>query len=205
MEIITERLRLREFVCDDWRAVLDYQRDPRYLRYYPWCDRTEDDARAFVGLFLDWQREIPRRRYQLAITRGSDHRLIGNCGIRCNPDKVTQAELGYELNPDHWGQGYATEAAAAILEFAFRQLELQRITSWCIADNVASARVLERLGFQMQRRSHAAEFFKGRWWDTLHYTLTADQWHDRATIVYIETDSTDDSQTGRNNAQSSPF
>ena len=196
---------MREFVRDDWRAVLDYQRDPRYLRYYPWCYRTEDDARAFVGLFLDWQREIPRRRYQLAITRGSDHRLIGNCGIRCNPDKVTQAELGYELNPDHWGQGYATEAAAAILEFAFRQLELQRITSWCIADNVASGRVLERLGFQMQRRSHAAEFFKGRWWDTLHYTLTADQWHDRATIVYIETDSTDDSQNRRNNAQSNPF
>ena len=196
---------MREFVRDDWRAVLDYQRDPRYLRYYPWTDRTENDARDFVRMFLDWQGERPRRRFQLAVTRRCDNRLIGNCGIRSAQANDDEAEIGYELDPDHWGLGYATEAAAAILEFAFRQLELQRITSWCIADNVASVRVLERLGFQMQRRSCAAEFFKGRWWDTLHYTLTADQWHDRAAIVYIETDSTDDSQTGRNNAQSSPF
>ena len=205
MQILTERLRLHEFAQDDWRAVLDYQRDPRYLRYYPWCDRTEEDATAFVGMFLAWQRETPRRRYQLAITQRSDNQLIGNCGIRLNSDDPAEVELGYELNPDCWGRGYATEAASAMVHFAFRQLGLQRITSWCIADNVASARVLERLGFRLQRRSRGTEHFKGRWWDTLHYTLTADQWHDRATIVYIETDSTDDSQNRRNNAQSNPF
>ena len=194
MHITTERLCLREFVHDDWRAVLDYQRDPRYLRYYPWTDRTGDDARAFVGMFVDWHDEQPRRRFQLAIVRRSDGRLIGNCGIRRKPGDEEEAELGYELNPDCWGHGYAIEAATAMVRFGFRALGLERITSWCIADNTASARVLERLGFRFQKRLSRQEYFKGRWWDTLSYVLTADQWHHLAGIVYIATDSTTDCQ-----------
>lgn len=192
MQITTERLRLREFAQDDWRAVLDYQRDPRYLRYYPWSDRTEDDARAFVQMFLDWQREQPRRRFQLAIIRRDDGRLIGNCGIRCAPDNGAEADIGYELNPDCWGQGYATEAAAGVVQFGFGVLGLQRITSWCIADNEASARVLERLGFRFEQRLRQQEYYKGRWWDTLTFSLPADEWQDCSGIVYIETGSTTD-------------
>ncbi len=188
MQITTERLRLREFAQDDWRAVLDYQRDPRYLRYYPWTDRTEDDAHDFVRMFLDWQDERPRRRFQLEITRRSDGRLIGNCGIRRAPDNDDEAEIGYELNPDHWGQGYASEAAAAVIQFGLNDLGLQCITSWCIADNVASARVLDRLGFRLESRLCRHQHFKGRWWDTLTYVLSAGEWQRPPAIVYIESD-----------------
>ena len=205
MLIETGRLRLREFECSDWRAVLDYQRDPRYLRYYPWVDRTEADVREFVGMFLGWQGEMPRRRFQLGIARRSDGLLIGNCGIRRHPDNDTEAEIGYELNPDCWGNGYATEAAAAMVEFGFRHLGLERITSWCIADNAASARVLERLGFGREGRVVQSEYFKGRWWDALTFSLTADEWQGKPAIVYIETaienDSQTDSDTRRNDAQ----
>ena len=201
MQIITERLRLRDFAPDDWRAVLDYQRDPRYLRYYPWTDRTEDDARDFVRMFLDWQDERPRRRFQLAIERLCDGRLIGNCGIRRNSENDHQAEIGYELNPNCWGQGYATEAAAAMAQLGYDHLGLQRITSWCIAENAASARVLERLGFRPEERLPQAEYFKGRWWDTLTFSLTADEWQSNPVIIYIESDQLTDSDTRRNNAQ----
>ena len=176
MELLTERLRLREFEADDWRAVLDYQRDPLYLRYYPWEDRSEADARAFVGMFLGWQTERPRRRFQLAIARRDDDSLIGNCGIRRKPDNEWEADIGYELSPQHWGQGYAMEAARAVVEFGFADLGLQRISSWCIADNIASARALERLGFRQESRLRRNEFFKGRWWDTLLYALLAEEW-----------------------------
>ena len=176
MPITTERLILREFGADDWRAVLDYQRDPLYLRFYPWEDRSEADARAFVEMFREWQSEVPRRRFQLAIILREDGRLIGNCGIRRKPDNDWEADLGYELSPQYWGHGYATEAARAMVDFGFRQLDLQRISSWCIADNVASARVLERLGFVQEGRLRRNEFFKGRWWDTLLYALLAEEW-----------------------------
>ena len=168
--------------------MLDYQRDPRYLRYYPWTQRAEGDVRGFVGMFLDWQDERPRRRFQLAIVRRDDRRLIGNCGIRRAPDNDDEAELGYELNPNRWGQGYATEAASAMVQFGFKELGLQRVTSWCIADNTASSRVLERLGFRLESRLRRQQHFKGQWWDTLAYVLTADEWQRPKSIVYIESD-----------------
>ena len=63
MRITTDRLVLREFVTDDWRDVLAYQSDPRYLRFYAWTDRTEADARDFVQMFLDQQAERSCRKF----------------------------------------------------------------------------------------------------------------------------------------------
>ena len=176
MQITTERLVLREFGADDWRAVLEYQRDPLYLRYYPWEDRSEAHVRDFVEIFRGWQTEQPRRRFQLAIILRKDGRLIGNCGIRRKLDNDWEADIGYELSPHHWGCGYASEAARAMVDFGFRELGLRRISSWCIADNVASVRVLERLGFLLEGRLRSNEFFKGRWWDTLLYAVLAEEW-----------------------------
>ena len=183
MQLTTERLVLREFREDDWRAVLDYQRDPLYLRYYPWEDRNEADVKAFVDMFRGWQEEQPRRRFQLAIVRREDGGLIGNCGLRRKPGNEWEADIGYELSPKHWGHGYATEAARAMVGFGFAELGLQRISSWCIADNVASARVLERLGFVREGRLRRNEYFKGRWWDTLLYALLAEEWRDAAQVA----------------------
>ena len=152
MQLITPRLVLREFVEEDWQAVLAYQRSPDYLRYYPWADRTEADARAFVKMFLEERRETVRRRFQLAIILGPDGRLIGNCGIRRKPGNDWEADIGYELDPQFWGNGFATEAARAVVNFGFRELGLHRISSWCIADNAASVRVLGRLGLRHFQR-----------------------------------------------------
>ena len=183
MQLTTERLVLREFREDDWRAVLDYQRDPLHLRYYPWEDRNEADVKAFVDMFRGWQEEQPRRRFQLAIVRREDGGLIGNCGLRRKPGNEWEADIGYELSPKHWGHGYATEAARAMVGFGFAELGLQRISSWCIADNVASARVLERLGFVREGRLRRNEYFKGRWWDTLLYALLEEEWRDAAQVA----------------------
>ncbi len=157
MHITTDRLILRDFVADDGTEVLAYQRDPRYLRFYPWTDRSTDDVRAFVQMFLDQQAEEPRRKFQLAITLPEDGRLIGTCGIRRKPDNDSEGDIGYELAPEFWGRGYATEAAAAMVAYGFSELGLHRISSWCIADNVASARVLEKVGLQLEGRLRESE------------------------------------------------
>ena len=176
MRIVTERLILREFVVGDWPDVLAYQRDPRYLRFYAWTDRTEGEVRDFVQMFVDQQADQPRRKFQLAITLPDSGRLIGNCGIRRNADNDWEADIGYELAPEHWGRGYATEAALAIVSCGFRELGLHRISSWCIADNTASARVLERVELRLEGRLRENEYFKGRWWDTLLYGLLESEW-----------------------------
>jgi RimJ/RimL family protein N-acetyltransferase len=179
MELATERLILREFRENDWPDVLAYQVDPRYLRYYAWRERTPEAVRAFVQMFLDQQREQPRLRYQLAVTLGSNHQLIGNCGIRMASVDAYEGDVGYELAPVHWGYGYATEAARAIVHFGFTELGLHRIWARCIADNVGSARVLCKLGMRCEGRLRENEYFKGRWWDTLLYAILDREWKER--------------------------
>jgi RimJ/RimL family protein N-acetyltransferase len=177
MELTTERLSLREFNEYDWPDVLAYQTDSLYLRYSPWTERTPEVVQAFVQVFLAQQHEQPRSKFQLAIVLKSSHQLIGTCGIRMESADAYEADIGYELSPTYWGQGYATEAARAIVQFGFTELRVHRIWSWCIADNVGSARVLEKLGMRPEGRQREKEYFKGRWWDTLLFAMLDEEWH----------------------------
>lgn len=176
MELRTERLLLREFAPGDWPAVLAYQSDPRYLRFYAWEGRAEADVRAFVAMFVGWQGEQPRTKYQFALVLPETGRLIGNCGIRVNDPAAREANIGYELDPDYWGRGYATEAARAVLVFGFDSLGLHRVWARCVADNAASAHVLEQLGLRREGRLREHEYFKGRWWDELLYAILDREW-----------------------------
>jgi [ribosomal protein S5]-alanine N-acetyltransferase len=176
MHLTTERLVLREFVASDWQAVLAYQSNPLYLRYYEWNERTPEAVREFIQMFLTHQQEVPRTKFQLAVTLKVSGELIGNCGIRMRSADAYEADIGYELDPRHWGQGYATEAARAIVAFGFTQFQLHRIWSWCVADNVGSAHVLEKLGMRQEGHLRENEYFKGRWWDTLMYGLLDHEW-----------------------------
>jgi len=176
MKLETERLILRDFVEDDWHEVLTYQSDPLYLRYYEWTERTPDAVQEFVGWFLDYQKQEPRIKFQLAITLKSNNQLIGNCGIRMETANAPQADIGYELDPKHWNHGYATEAAHAIVDFGFSSFNLHRVWSWCVADNLGSAHILEKLGMHLEGRLRENEYYKGRWWDTLMYAILADEW-----------------------------
>lgn len=171
MELATERLILREFEPDDWRRVHAYQADERYLRFNEWTHRTPEDVRAFVRRFIDQQDERPRVNMQLAVTLAGE--LIGNCGIRV---KGAVADIGYELAPDVWGNGYATEAARAIVRYGFAECGLHRISARCIADNTASGRVLEKLGMRCEARLRAHESFKGRTWDSLVFAVLRSEW-----------------------------
>ena len=176
MELITERLILREFKQSDWPEILAYQSDPLYLRYYDWTGRTPEAVQDFVEMFLMNQQESPRTKFQLAIVLKSTQELIGNCGIRMKSAGAQEGDIGYELSPKHWNQGYATEAARAIVAFGFLQLKLHRIWSWCIADNVGSAHVLQKLGMRPEGRLRENEYFKGRWWDTLLFGMLDYEW-----------------------------
>ena len=176
MRLETERLILREFTPDDWLTVWEYQREPRYLRYYEWADRTQEDVRAFIERFIAHQQARPRIRFQLAVVIKSGGELIGNCGIRRDSIDSHEADIGYELAPQHWGQGYATEAARAIVAFGFSELGLHRISAECVLDNAGSIRVLRKAGMQLEGQLRHKEYYKGRWWDRLLFAVLEDEW-----------------------------
>jgi len=176
MKLETERLILRDFVKEDWGRVLEYQSDPLYLRYNKWTERTPEAAQEFVGWFLDQQIQTPRIKYQLAVVLKSINQLIGNCGVRMEKANDVEANIGYELNPQYWNYGYATEAAHAVVDFGFQHFGVHRIWADLVADNVGSAHVLEKLGMKLEGRLREKTYFKRRWWDALVYAILADEW-----------------------------
>ncbi len=176
MLLETERLILREFVEEDWQAVLAYQSDPQYLRYYHWSDRSPGAVRAFVKMFLEFQRERPRTKFQLAVIYKEDEQLIGNCGIRINDPDLREANIGYELSSHYWGQGIATEAARALLRFGFEELQMHRIYATTLSANTGSAKVMAKLGMRLEAHELEKEYVKGRWFDSLTYAMLEREW-----------------------------
>lgn len=143
MFIRSARLFLRPAWPEDWaelHAAIDDAAIVRNLARAPWPYRA-DDARAFVSRTQD-----PRHPDFLVTMPGADGaRIIGCAGIA--PGEDGAVELGYWIARDHWGQGYATEAARAVLSVA-RALGHDRIEASHFLDNPASGRVLQRLGFK---------------------------------------------------------
>ncbi|BAY76426.1 GCN5-related N-acetyltransferase [Nostoc linckia NIES-25] len=176
MIIETNRLLMREFIEADWQLVFAYQSNPLYLLYSDWTHRTQNDVCEFVQMFISQQKEEPRTKFQLAVVLKEENRLIGNCGIRVNDSELGEANIGYELNPQYWGRGYATEAVQAILKFGFEELKMHRIWSWCVAENIASFRVLEKIGMRREGYLREKEFIKGRWYDNFIYAILENEW-----------------------------
>ena len=105
---------------------------------------TEDDGCAFIlKVAQGW---ASREDLAFAILRKSDAAYIGTCGV--HPSRGW--EFGYWLGRPYWGQGYATEAAARVVQFAFEELKAERLAAGWYFDNPASGRVLEKLGFVLE-------------------------------------------------------
>ncbi|HYI01987.1 GNAT family N-acetyltransferase, partial [Hyalangium sp.] len=105
-----------------------------------------DDVRVFVELLCRWAQELPRTKYQLAMTLGGA--LIGTCGVRKDSPDREDAEWGCELDPAQWGQGYAHEASRAIIAFGFETLQLRRIWARTSPENARAVRLAEDLGLR---------------------------------------------------------
>ncbi|MFC7496512.1 MULTISPECIES: GNAT family N-acetyltransferase [unclassified Nocardioides] len=142
----TARLRLRPFVDADADALFALQSNARVLRYWdspPWSEREVADR--FIARCRQMAADGTGAR--LVIDRSTDGEFLGWCGLsQWNPGHRS-ASLTYCLTEAAWGHGCATEAARALLEWAFDTLDLNRVQAEADTRNAASARVLEKLGF----------------------------------------------------------
>ena len=121
---------------------------------------------------------FPRRatRSLLGLERRSDRRLIGEVSLIWRSLADRHAEIGYIVHPDAQGQGYATEAAAALLDFGFGTVDLHRIYARCDARNDRSARVMRRLGMRQEAYLREHTFHKGRWADEQVWAILVHEW-----------------------------
>ncbi len=152
MEKLTERLLLREFIKRDVDSIAEFRRAPRYLEYYYRPAYTIEECVRFVDKCIAWSKESPRCKFQLAITDRSNGVLLGDCGVRTESAESRRGDIGYELSPVYWGQGFASEAVQSILQVGFENLDLDEIEARCVVANKRSVRLLRRLGFEETER-----------------------------------------------------
>ena len=169
--IETERLLLRPFEPGDLEAVHDIHRRPEMVRWlYEDAARTLEDDRPWL------EGRIRRVRFGLTgdglgFAAVRDGAVIGDLSLTLTSAEHRQGEIGFLVHPDEQGRGYATEASEALLALAFDTFALHRVVGRLEARNVASARVLEKLG--MRREAHLVEneLVKGEWQSELVYAL----------------------------------
>jgi [ribosomal protein S5]-alanine N-acetyltransferase len=168
--IETQRLRIRSFQPNDWQAVYDYTSDPDVMMYIPEGPFTPEQAKAFVADNMGEQARF------VAVLLKPDDMLVGH--MEFHPWFASQTyEIGWIFNRAYHGQGYATEAAMALLQYGFEALHLHRIIATCQPQNVASRRVMEKLG--MRREAHFRKCIRradNRWWDEYFYALLEEEW-----------------------------
>lgn len=177
--IETERLLLRRFEARDLVPFMAYRNDPDINRYQGMKSLTEEQARAIIRVFGEQRAGIPGEWIQIAIERRDSHQLIGDCGLKIELDEPSQGEIGYRLSREHQGRGFATEAASAVLEYAFRTLGLHRMAAIVVCENRASIALLERLGFRREGRTIKSFWDGEHWIDDFLYGMLEEEWFAR--------------------------
>lgn len=141
----TDRLILRPMQADDFDALFEIFTDPRVVASFGGELFTPEQMRGWLQRNLNHQTEFGYGLF--SVIRKADGKLIGDCGLEeMELDGRHIAELGYDFRSDAWHQGYATEAACAVRDYAFRELGLPALVSLIRVGNAASQRVAERVG-----------------------------------------------------------
>jgi RimJ/RimL family protein N-acetyltransferase len=166
----TVRLTLRPFRRSDWDDVHAYAADPDVVRYLDWGPNGPADTTAHLDeVVADSPTRLP-----YAIERRTDGRVVGSAELVIDSLTHRRAQMGYVLARDAWGQGYATEAAAAVLRFGLHDAGLRRVSATCDPDNTGSARVLEKIGMAYEGRLHSFFLIRGEWRDRLLFAAVRD-------------------------------
>jgi [ribosomal protein S5]-alanine N-acetyltransferase len=149
MKLETNRLLLRPYEEQDLAAALAILGDPQTMNFYA-QPYTEEQVTKIIRNSIESLRTYGYGT--LAVIEKSSGALIGDCGITIqNIDGQNEYEVGYRIHRSKWGQGYAYQAAAAVLNHGFDALGLQKLCSYMASDHLQSRRVAEKLGMTVEK------------------------------------------------------
>ncbi len=158
----TERLVLREMKKSDFNDVYEYSSNPQTSEYLLWeVHRSPEYTKEFVdyviskyksGEYNDW-----------ALVYKPDDKMIGTCGFTKIDQENNVAEIGYVINPNYWNMGIATEAAEAVIDFAFNKMGMNRVEAKFMYGNDASLSVMKKLGMKFEGYHRDMLLVKGKY------------------------------------------
>ncbi|MEY2440029.1 MAG: hypothetical protein QOI34_1414 [Verrucomicrobiota bacterium] len=168
MILETQRLILRPFQGADLEVMAGLMANPDFMRFSTGIYSREQTA-TFLEKVLGWVRDgLPS---QFAVMMRDTGELFGYCGFFHQlVDESAEVEIGYRLHPHYWNRGLATEAARAVRDHGFRDLQLGRLISLIHVDNAASRRVAEKNGMMLEKQT----LFRG--FPTNVFAISRQQW-----------------------------
>jgi RimJ/RimL family protein N-acetyltransferase len=171
----TPRLILRTFREDDLPLYAALNADPEVVRWLGGEPLTREHSDSIA----EWAQELYAEEGigLLAVERRSDGAFLGMCGLHHLASFPDDVEIGWRLAYEHWGNGYATEAATGWLDLAFGPLGLDRVISTTDTPNVRSLAVMGRLGMTFEREAQVED--EGMLFDAVVYEITAERWRRR--------------------------
>lgn len=159
----TARLKLRKFTLEDADQLYRIYNNSEVMRYVGNYARTKEQTEAeLLSMIQHWQQHDFG---MWAVIDKQNQILIGRCGL-CFLDDTKEVELGYLLDKFYWGRGLATEAAKAALKYGFEVVKLERIVAVAKPENLASRRVMEKVGMKYEKDAHYYDS------DVVYYSVT---------------------------------
>ncbi|MEO0618785.1 MAG: GNAT family protein [Pseudomonadota bacterium] len=169
--LTTERLTLREATLEDGPTLQAYQSRPENWQLQAVEPEEYADGER-IARYLQYRGSGDARRiYAFVARRTATDDVIGETGIsRVGPEIF---ELGFSVDPRHWGFGFAREMARSARDFSFDALMAHRVTAAVAMENVACCRVLETIGMTREGTSRDCIKAQGRWWSEHQYAILA--------------------------------
>ena len=162
----TERIILRPLSEDDAEAVFEWAGDERVNTYLPYSlHLSPDDSRLRLESLAKAENE-----YQWGSVRKSDNKLIGSGGMHFHPD-TGEWSFGYNIRYDCWNKGFTTEVAREMIRFIIEKYSPELITAECAAENIGSARVMEKCGMTFVGFGEYSRYDGSRTYKTKKYEL----------------------------------
>jgi RimJ/RimL family protein N-acetyltransferase len=180
LPIDTERLHLRLMRSSDAAVLAGYRSLPEVARFQGWgIPYTVDDAASMLTEQDGLDDVTAGRWVQIAIERRdsrdpSGSAVVGDLAVGLTDDAFV-ASIGYTLAPPHEGNGYASEAAEALVDALFERTDVHRVTAALDPQNVSSMRVVEPLGFREEGVARRSELVRGEWLDDMRFALLRDE------------------------------
>jgi [ribosomal protein S5]-alanine N-acetyltransferase len=175
-ELETDRLLIRDVRASDVDAFHRYMRQEPYWRNVPIDPPTALSVAALVNHCLQSQTQTPRTDYFMAAVDKRSDEIFGEAILYVRSIRWRQGEIGWGVSSSHVGRGLATEIGRAMLCLAFDTISLHRVFAQCRAENLASRRIMAKLGMREEGLLRENVFSRGEWWSSAQCsTLSTDR------------------------------
>ena len=178
-QLETERLILRKMTLDDAKNMFEYAADPEVTKYTLWDNhKSIEDSLGFLKMVI--QKYENKEVSEWGVVYKENNKFIGTCGYGWWRPVHNRAEIGYAISRKYWGKGLTTEAVKEVIKFGFEKMQLNRIEGTCFVGNIASQRVLEKVGMTFEGIIREQLLGKGKYRDLRMYSILRKEYYKKS-------------------------